>query len=237
MYLLKKLKIHNKEVRFKSDSRGIHTFVNSYSYLVLRKHQKIISQFDGIHCDGTLMMWFSRFFLNQKIKRVSFDMTSIAPETFKYAIEYNKSIYFLGSTSFHINGFVKVILENYPDLNIVGFRNGYIKADERHEVLESIKELDPHIVIIGMGTPLQDKFLSDLKQEGWNGLGFTCGGFIHQTSNGLNYYPKFINKYNLRWLYRLYDEPKLIKRFLKAYLIFPFVFFYDYFFYLKVDFK
>ena len=33
-----------------------------------------------------------------------------------------------------------------------------------------------------MGTVVQEDFLFKAKQAGYNGIGFTCGGFIHQTS-------------------------------------------------------
>ena len=64
-----------------------------------------------------------------------------------------------------------------------------------------------------MGTPLQEQFLIDLQKSGWVGKGYTCGGFLHQTANGIQYYPKWINRLGLRAFYRMYDEPQLIKRY------------------------
>lgn len=80
-----------------------------------------------------------------------------------------------------------------------------------------------------MGTPAQDIFLKELNEIGWDGIAFTCGGFIHQVASGkLNYYPEIINKLNLRWLYRIYDEPKLFKRFFCYYPLSMLLFLYDY---------
>ena len=39
--------------------------------------------------------------------------------------------------------------------------------------------------------------------------------------NEINYYPKWIDKYNLRFLYRMYKEPHTRMRYLKAGIIFP----------------
>ena len=80
-----------------------------------------------------------------------------------------------------------------------------------------------------MGTPLQEKFLIDLKKNGWSGIGFTCGGFLHQTSNNIIYYPNWIDKFSLRAFYRMYDEPKLIKRYFLIYPLAILLFLYDLF--------
>ena len=76
---------------------------------------------------------------------------------------------------------------------------------------------DPNIVIAGMGSPLQEHFLISLRKKGWGGLGFTCGAFIKQTAKNINYYPKVFDKFHFRWLYRLFDEPKLFGRYFFEY--------------------
>jgi N-acetylglucosaminyldiphosphoundecaprenol N-acetyl-beta-D-mannosaminyltransferase len=206
----------------------LYTFINSYSYLRIRESNFANFSFDGYFYDGIIMKMFINLFLNKSISRISFDMTSLAPIIFKDSIKKNKNIYFIGSTEIEINGFIKTIKSNYADLDIVGYRHGYFSDHEREESLNKINNINPDIVIVGMGSPLQENFLLDLKKTGWEGIGFTCGGFIHQTSKGLLYYPAWIDKTNLRWLYRLYDEPKLIKRFLGSYFIFPFIFIWDF---------
>lgn len=232
MTFIKKIKdsIVKEESLFESEdsSRGIFTFINSYSYLVIRKEKSILDDFDGVFFDGLLIVVFINLFLNKKVKRVSFDMTSLAPKVFKYAIDNKKTIYFLGSKEEEIKGFVNVIKQNFPGINIEGYRSGYFSVEERKEVLKGLVQSNPDILVVGMGTPLQEVFLADLVARGWKGLGFTCGGFIHQTSDSLYYYPKWIDRFHLRWLYRLYDEPKLIKRFLKSYIGFPIIFTIDF---------
>ena len=96
-----------------------------------------------------------------------------------------------------------------------------------------IKNLNPDIVICGMGTPLQEHFLADLQKLGWGGIGYTCGGFLHQTARDIQYYPEWIDKYNIRWIYRIYDEPKLFKRYFWEYPKFFVYFIYDFYQYRK----
>ncbi|HCI5759941.1 TPA: WecB/TagA/CpsF family glycosyltransferase, partial [Klebsiella pneumoniae] len=89
---------------------------------------------------------------------------------------------------------------------------------DRAHFIKQLSELEPDIIIVGMGTPAQDIFLQEMFMSKWTGVAFSCGGFLHQTAkNGSTYYPDFFNKYNLRWMYRMIDEPKLVSRYLFGY--------------------
>ncbi|NJO34267.1 MAG: hypothetical protein HC869_15170 [Rhodospirillales bacterium] len=69
---------------------------------------------------------------------------------------------------------------------------------------------------------MQESFLLRLRQQGFNGVGFTCGGFLDQYSIGKQYYPTWIDRLELRWLYRLIMEPgRLWRRYFVEYQ--PFV--------------
>jgi N-acetylglucosaminyldiphosphoundecaprenol N-acetyl-beta-D-mannosaminyltransferase len=224
--LLKQKTNKNSKKEF---DKEIITFLNPYSYLLYRKNLSLFTDFDRIYIDGIILVKMLKLF-GIHTDRKSFDMTSLAPEIFNRCQNRGKSIYFMGSDKSSIENFIKEIRDGYPNLNILGWRDGfYNDLDEREVEIQKILEINPDFLVVGMGTPLQEIFLSDLKSLGWKGIGFTCGGFIHQTANGLNYYPKWINKFHLRWLFRIYDEPKLLRRYLVQYPKFFMIYIYDLF--------
>ncbi len=205
---------------------GNNTFINPYSYLLLRNKQQVLNGIDNIMIDGGLFVMLYNMLLGKKEGRVSFDMTSLAPKVFKQAEETGQSLYFVGSKQEEISQALEVIKLEFPKLNIIKYRNGYFSGNEWQEELDIVAEMNPNIVIVGMGTPIQETFLIDLRKKGWTGTGFTCGGFLHQTAKGIQYYPKWVDKFKLRWMYRIYDEPKLFKRYTLDYGKFLFVFAY-----------
>ena len=82
-----------------------------------------------------------------------------------------------------------------------------------------------------MGAVMQEKFLLKVKRLGYTGIGFTCGGFIHQTARGeAGYYPAWVDRMNIRFLYRMWKEPHTRKRYIMAGLIFPARFVWERFF-------
>ena len=208
------------------------TFLNPYSYNLARKNIKLFNQFN-IKIDGILLVKVLNIFGLKNIKRESFDMTSLAPLVFNSALEKNKTIYFIGAQPKIIDRAVKNIQNEFKGLNIVGYRNGFIKADEKYELLENIKNINPDIIICGMGTILQEQFLVDLENQGWTGKGYTCGGFLHQTAENIKYYPDLIDKLNLRLFYRFYKEPHLYKRYFIQYPLFFIYIVYDFIVYKK----
>ena len=198
-------------IKNKNNNKMITTFLNPFSYLLARSNKDQLSHFN-INIDGGLLVILLNLF-GFKYKRKSFDMTSLAPVVFNDAINNNKSIYFIGSKPKVIDLAIKNIQEQFPELNICGYRDGYIDQNEMVVVLDIINSLKADYVICGMGTPLQEKFLIDLQKSGWTGKGYTCGGFLHQTAAGIKYYPNWVNTLGLRAFYRMYDEPKLIRRY------------------------
>ena len=203
------------------------TYLNPYSYLVARRDLTLFQHIDFLCIDGIALVMLLKL-IGIRRTRLSFDMTSVAPSLFDFCINNNKSIFLIGSRHNVVANTVEVFSDSYPNLNIVGFQSGYIQTQaEEDEIQSKILSLQPDYVVCGMGTPKQESFLVNLKAKGYQGGGFTCGDFINQTSKKVTYYPPKIDKLNLRFLYRMYDRPKLIKRYLIDYPTFLFVFFYD----------
>jgi N-acetylglucosaminyldiphosphoundecaprenol N-acetyl-beta-D-mannosaminyltransferase len=168
----------------------------------------------------------------KKIERRSFDMTSVAPQLFDYAMQNNKSVYIVASKQEQVEKAIAIFKEKWTGLNIIGFRNGYF-ANQEEQAQEAmyIAEVNPDFLIVGMGAVMQEKFLILAKEKGFKGVGFTCGGSIHQVAQGdMDYYPAWVDKWNLRFVYRFFKERHTRRRYLKAAFVFPARFIFERFF-------
>lgn len=201
----------------------IYTFLNPVSYLIALENQSLFEQFDGIFADGSLLVSAIKLLYGKRVTRRSFDMTSLAPELLNYLMENHKILYIVASGQEQVECATRIFKEQYPELRIAGFRNGYFSSDaEMAREAFHIVELNPDFLIVGMGALAQEKFLLKVKEAGYQGIGFTCGGFIHQTAkNQIHYYPAWIDKMNLRFVYRMYKEKHTRKRYIQAALLFP----------------
>lgn len=208
----------------------VYTCVNPYSYHIVKANPEVYRRMDGLLVDGMLMCKLINRLWHRNIPRLSFDMAGMAPALFSRlnAPDSSETIYFIGARQEAIEGTVAQIRNTYPNMKIAGYRNGYFYSpEERKDVIDEIVRLKPDFTLVGMGSPLQENFIADLRDSGYKGIGFTCGGFLHQTAQRMNYYPDWINKYNLRAFYRLYKEKGLFKRLYNVLIQFPVLFTID----------
>ncbi len=124
----------------------------------------------------------------------------------------NESFYLVGGKEEVIQQTVTQLKEEYANINIVNYRNGYIKTEaEKNALISDIVEKKPSIVFVAMGSPKQELLMEEMQQQHpvlYQGLG---GSFDVYTGN-VERAPKWWVKNNLEWAYRLVIQPSRIKR-------------------------
>lgn len=201
------------------------SFVNPYSWILLKDYSAAESFL--FFADGILVVKLHNLLYKRKIHRFSFDDTSIAPNIFEEINKHRLRVGLVGGKPGVALRAKQLLEAKYPGLQVIQAHAGYFNSeDEKKAVQRDLLSLD--VVIAGMGTPLQENFLLELKaQFQWKGVGFTCGGYLDQfvKSEGKPYYPVIIDQLQLRALYRFYSEPRrLFKRYFCYYPMFVILF-------------
>lgn len=135
----------------------------------------------------------------------------IATKLLEYGNELNKTIYLFGSKAEVITSMKEVLKEKYPNLNLVGSSDGYVK--DRDKVFNEIVKLSPDIVLVALGIPYQEEIIYKHLSRFKKGIFVGVGGSFDVISGHKKRAPKIFIKLNLEWLYRIVSEPKRIKRF------------------------
>lgn len=129
--------------------------------------------------------------------------------------KHTNSFYLVGGKEEVIQDTVRKLKEDFPNLSILGFRNGYIKTDEEKKALiQDISEKKPDVVFIAMGSPKQELLMKELQQVHpavYQGLGGSFDVYTGRVERA----PKWWLDNNLEWAYRLYKEPWRIRRQIK----------------------
>lgn len=213
------------------DEKGkIISYLNVYNYSILRKNKKVLETIDYFTFDGFLFQYICYFFTGKLYKRLAPDFGSYASQLFEHMNFNCESVYIIGSKTSELHKFVKIIEENYINVRIVGIQDGYFDTNGEKQIINDVIKLDPNKIILGMGTPKQELLSLKLRNLCRGSLIFNCGAFISQTANkGANYYPVYINKFNLRWVYRIFNEKKMLKRYFLEYPRGVFYIFKDHF--------
>lgn len=123
-----------------------------------------------------------------------------------------KSFYLVGGKQEVIETTISKLRDEFLGINIVGYRNGYLENDEeRHALIEDVAAKSPDIVFVAMGSPKQELLMGEMQQRHkaiYQGLG---GSFDVYTGN-VKRAPKWWVDHKMEFAYRLFKEPKRIKR-------------------------
>lgn len=193
------------------------TCLNAF-YMVKLKEEDYhwYEEFDFIPSDGMGPIKLNKLFGKPKSLRLSFDLSTMAGPVFRDMMAHGENLYVLGAKPGEVDKSVETIKKNFEGIKIAGFHHGYIK-DCKDEIVQEIIASGAKVVIIGMGAPMQDEMCVRLRDAGFVGTAYTCGGFIHQTQDTMVSFPAWTNKLGLRWLYRIFTQSGMLKRLIETY--------------------
>lgn len=126
-----------------------------------------------------------------------------------------KTFYLVGGKEEVIQQTVAQLKQQFKGINIVNYRNGYIKSEqEQNELIEDIKKHQPDVVFVAMGSPKQEYLMLAMQKEHkavYQGLGGSFDVYVGAVERA----PEWWIRNNLEWAYRLVKQPRRIGRQLK----------------------
>lgn len=123
----------------------------------------------------------------------------------------SKSFYLIGSSENVIQQTVIKLEKDFNNVNIVGYRNGYLKPEDEKVLVKTFKEKKPDIIFVAMGSPKQEFLMQKFLNE-YPALYMGLGGSFDVYSGNKKRAPKLYQKLGLEWFYRLLQEPSRIFR-------------------------
>lgn len=123
-----------------------------------------------------------------------------------------KSFYLIGGKQAVIDDTVRMLRQDFEGIQIVGYRNGYLKSDEeRMAVIDDVVAKKPDVVFVAMGSPAQELLMSDMMKLHpaiYQGLGGSFDVYTGRVKRA----PLWWQKHNVEFLYRFLKQPQRYKR-------------------------
>ncbi|OGF21340.1 hypothetical protein A2316_03255 [Candidatus Falkowbacteria bacterium RIFOXYB2_FULL_38_15] len=145
-------------------------------------------------------------------------------EICKIAEGKKKSVYLLGGEEGIAEKTAKVLIDKFPKLKIVGAESGGKIEKEKlkdDNFLKKINEKNPDIIFVALGGGKQEKWIdANLKNIPSVKLAMGIGGAFDFISGKIKRAPPLMRKLGLEWLFRLFLEPRRIKRIFNATAVF-----------------
>lgn len=171
---------------------------------------RILNSADLATADGIGVVIASKILGEPLEERVAgFDLIS---RLFKEFAESEINFYFLGGKPGIVNQAAENLKKDYPNLNICGCHHGYLDRESQQQVIEEINSKDIDLLLVGMGVPLQEKFLDNNRKKIKVGAAVTVGGSFDVLAGKVKRAPLWMQKAALEWFYRLLQEPSRFGR-------------------------
>lgn len=172
-----------------------------------REYANILAQADYTTADGIGIIKGASILNRTLPERITgFDTMKAL---LKWSNTENKRIFLLGAKPAVIKATVKKISQQYPNITICGWHDGYYK-DEK-QVANEIKAAHPDFVFAALGFPKQEYFI-DANRQVADAIWMGVGGSFDVLANFTKRAPQKWQDLHLEWLYRLLKEPSRLGR-------------------------
>lgn len=194
---------------------------NVHSYNLAYKNpwfQQFFNQADIIRLDGYGVRLGAKILGYDTPQRMTW--ADFAWDFGAYLQENKISIFFLGGKPGVASKAAQKLLEKYPELIYLGSEHGYFDKQKESqgniEVINTINQKRPDILVVGLGMPVQEKWLIE-NRSNINAIVVMTGGAVFDYISGeTKRGPKWMTDHGLEWLARMLIEPK---RLWKRYII------------------
>ncbi len=201
------LEDNEKKIIFTPNPEFIMNAINDKEFMdILNKSNLNIADGIGVVIGARILGY------NIKERVAGFDLVQ---SLFSNIKNTDKTVYFLGASEETVVMAKEMMTKKYRGLKIIGTHNGYFKDEEDNIIIDQINELSPDILLVGLGSPRQEKWIYNNKDRLNVKVMIGVGGSFDVMSGNVKRAPKIFIKLNLEWFYRLITQPTRFKRMLK----------------------
>lgn len=167
----------------------------------------IMASADLVTPDGMPLVWSLKLLHRVTQERVA--GMDLFPVLLTEAERLRLKIYFYGSTKQVLEDLVDRARNEHPELQIAGWHSPPFRplsVDEEQKVIEEINASNADMVLVSLGCPKQERWMS--RQKGRiQGVMIGLGGAISVYTGRHRRAPAWMRRYCLEWLFRLMQEP------------------------------
>jgi N-acetylglucosaminyldiphosphoundecaprenol N-acetyl-beta-D-mannosaminyltransferase len=193
---------------------NIHAVNIAYS---LPWFRNFLNQSDITFCDGVGLKLAARLTRQGNLPR--YTPPDFVERIFKIAEMSSWRLFLLGAKPETVEHVANRMMKQYPNLQI-RFHHGYFdktaSGPENTRIVQQINQFKPHMLILGFGMPLQEKWIVENMLQLDVKMFLPSGALFDYLSSEIPRAPRWMTDHGLEWLGRLVIEPR---RLWKRYVI------------------
>ncbi|MFT8872894.1 MAG: WecB/TagA/CpsF family glycosyltransferase [Sporolactobacillus sp.] len=197
--------------RLQTHCRTTLFFLNDHAFNLAQDdaaYRRILNAADLLLNDGVGIKIGARLFgirLEENLNGTDF-----IPLFLRLCLAQGRRVYLLGAKADAVAAAARRLSNQFAPELIAGFHHGYFR--DVKEMVAEINASGADVLIVGMGMPLQEKFIAAQHETLKPAVCIAAGGFIDFASGLKRRAPKIMRQLNLEWLFRMMLEPRRMWR-------------------------
>jgi N-acetylglucosaminyldiphosphoundecaprenol N-acetyl-beta-D-mannosaminyltransferase len=195
-------------------AKGVY-FVNAHTLNLAAHNPAYCQLLNRGHCvfgDGTGVRWAAR--ARGVSMKANLNGTDLVPRLFRHAAGQGYRYFLLGATADTIERAAASATDRFPGWTLVGRHHGYIDMHQAPGVINSINHARPHVLLVGMGNPLQEQWIDRHLDKLQVPLCLGTGGLFDHWAGNLRRAPRWVRRLGYEWLQLLLQQPHKWRRYL-----------------------
>jgi N-acetylglucosaminyldiphosphoundecaprenol N-acetyl-beta-D-mannosaminyltransferase len=205
--------LHRIESLYEQPTPALVAYVNAHTLNLASRdagYRAVLNKADIVLNDGSGVAIAAR--VNGSSFPENLNGSDFNPRIVELAAARGWPVFLLGAGAGVAERAATVLTRRYPGLRIAGTHEGYFPPQQAAEVAEAVRGSGAEVVMVAMGNPLQELWLSRYLDATGARLGIGVGAFFDFTAGVVPRAPAWMNRWGLEWIYRLIREPSRLWR-------------------------
>ncbi len=157
--------------------------------------------------DGTGVRWAAKL----RGVRIAENMvgTDLVPLLFQTTANRDYSYFLLGSDATTIGLAADYAGREFPGWKQAGHHHGYMSEDSVAATIEAINAARPDLLLVGMGNPIQEKWIARYASQLKVPVCMGIGGLFDYWAGNVSRAPAWLRRMGHEWIWRLFQQPRL----------------------------
>lgn len=174
--------------------------------------QSVLKNAHRVFADGTGVRWAAR--LRGVRLKENLVGTDLIPRLFADTAGRGYRYFLLGASADTISRAARRCEADYRGWDLAGFHHGYVSEAETSAVIEKINTARPHLLLVGMGNPLQERWIHRYQKQLRVPVCVGVGGLFSHWAGDLQRAPGWVRQQGFEWLQLLLQQPHKWRRYL-----------------------
>jgi N-acetylglucosaminyldiphosphoundecaprenol N-acetyl-beta-D-mannosaminyltransferase len=190
-------------------------FVNAHTLnLVVDEpdFRDVLAEADIVFNDGTGVRWAAR--QRGITLQDNLNGTDMIPAFFAATKDRGYRYFLLGATPESIERAAATARERFAGWELAGYHHGYVQGEAGQAVVEQINAAQADLLLVGMGNPLQERWIHGHRSRLRVPLAIGVGGLFDYWAGSLVRAPKWVRRFGSEWVHLMLRQPHKWRRYL-----------------------